>query len=70
MSANFPAWIVDVGAGQDYTIFTFRLESCAKAQDRAEAYAKKYLRPNRISHAIYIMRSEEEFDAMIKRRNQ
>ena len=71
----FPAFVVDVGAGADYTIFTIEgnarlMKNIARANEKAEAYSKKYLRPERISHAIYSVNSQEEFDAIIQRRNK
>ena len=64
----FPAYVVDVDAGADYTIFPFKITSrIARAQ--AKKYADKYLRPRQISHAIYIVDSQEDFDAIIRRRN-
>lgn len=73
MSATYPAYVVDVGFGADYTIFSIertdpRNVGYEVAKQKALDYSKKYLRPKQISHAIYIMRSQERFDAMIERR--
>ncbi len=73
MSATYPAFVVDVGFGADYTIFSIEgnprlTRNIAQANEKAEAYAKKYLRPKQISHAIYLVKTQEEFDAMIERR--
>ncbi len=71
MTAQFPAFVVDVGAGADYTIFPFGTFNTPSriARAQAVAYADKYLRPKQISHAIYIVDSQEDFDAIIRRRN-
>ena len=71
MTAQFPAFVVDVGAGADFTIFPFGTVNRPSTVARMEAveYAKKYLHPKQISHAIYIVDSQEDFDAIIRRRN-
>lgn len=71
--ATYPAYIIDVGAGADYTIFSIertepRNIGYNAAKKKAMDYAKKYLHPKQISHAMYIIHSEKEFDKLIQRR--
>ena len=73
MSATYPAYIIDVGAGADYTIFSIertepRNIGYKAAKKRAIDYAKKYLHPKQISHAMYVVNTQKEFDAIIQRR--
>tara|TARA_R100000231_G_scaffold34814_2_gene30753 strand:+ start:2177 stop:2398 length:222 start_codon:yes stop_codon:yes gene_type:complete len=70
MMAQFPAYVIDVGAGEDYTIFSFGTVNRPSTVARMEAveYAKKYLHPKQISHAMYVVNTQEEFDAIIQRR--
>lgn len=70
MSAQFPAVVVDVGEGADFTIFKiFGGGSDDKriAQSKAEAYAEKYLVAAQppIAHRIYLVNSQEDFDAIL-----
>lgn len=69
MSAQFPAFVVDVGAGEDYTIFS--LVHCDKnsARGRAQLYCAKYLHPKQISHAVYFIDTQEDFDKRIAKRS-
>ena len=67
--SQFPAYVVDEGAGAGYTIFTIGAYHRVDVRKRAMDYAKKYLRPRQISHRIYAVESQEDFDAIIRRRN-
>tara|TARA_Y100000004_G_C8785972_1_gene357086 strand:- start:172 stop:402 length:231 start_codon:yes stop_codon:yes gene_type:complete len=73
VSATYPAYIIDVGAGADYTIFSIertdpRNLGYQAAKKEAMDYAKKYLHPLQISHAMYIINSKKDFDKLIQRR--
>ena len=65
--ATFPAYVIDVGAGADFTIFPFGTVNRPSTVARTEAveYAKKYLHPKQISHAMYIVNTQKDFDAII-----
>lgn len=69
MSAQFPAFVVDVGAGADYTIFSVVHNKLKDARERAIAYCDKYLQPKQISHAIYLLDTQEDFDRIIAKHN-
>lgn len=71
--ATFPAYVIDVGGGADYTIFSFgqtvnRPSTVARME--AVEYAKKYLHPKQISHAMYVVNTQEDFDAIIAKKKR
>jgi len=69
MSVQFPAFVVDVGAGADFTIFSVVHNKIKDARERAIAYCDKYLRPKQISHAIYLLDTQKDFDRIIAKHN-
>jgi len=73
---QFPAVVVDVGNGADYTIFSYDysheyLPACSIAEDNAKAYAEKYLLSAQppIKHEIYHVKTQSDFYAIIDKRN-
>lgn len=68
---QFPAVVVEVGNGADYTIFSYDYShpyhpACSIAEDNAKAYAEKYLlfaQPP-IKHSIYHVITQSEFYAI------
>ena len=67
--ATFPAVVVDVGEGADYTIFSFGTMNrpSTVARMEANAYADKFLVSAKppIAHRIYVVNTQKEFDAII-----
>tara|TARA_R110002073_G_C9181554_1_gene556433 strand:+ start:29 stop:295 length:267 start_codon:yes stop_codon:yes gene_type:complete len=77
--SKFPAVVVEVGNGADYTIFSYDyshpyLPAWQIAHDNAKAYAEKYLlyllsaQPP-IKHSIYHVKTQSDFYAIIDKRN-
>lgn len=71
---QFPAVVVDVGEGADFTIFSFGTVSrpATVAKMEATAYAKKHLVSAQppIAHEIYVVNSQEDFDAILEKRTE
>ena len=72
---RFPAVIVDVGKGADFTVFSYpdnlppneQVKAADAAFTKARAYAKKYLLSAQppIKHEIYHVKTESDFYAII-----
>ena len=72
--SDFPAIVVDVGRGADYTIFSYQATpfwAVRFAKAEAKAYAEKYLLSAQppIKHSIYHVKTKSDFYAMIDKRN-
>lgn len=66
--AEFPAFVVDAGA--DYTaIFPVIDDNLTDARERAIAHCIEHLRPKQISHAIYLLDTQKDFDRILAKRN-
>jgi precorrin-6B methylase 2 len=71
---QFPAVVVDVGDGADFTIFSFGTVNrpSTVARNEANEYAKKCLLSAQppIPHEIYVVNSQEDFDAILEKRTE